>query len=196
MGTLTKKDIEKPMGGLFLMTLFTLLWTLIAENALDNRDHRIVGIVFSLVIATFVFFYFYFNKIQKQLPESSADSEDLTEKKSQKWFMIIFGIEGFAILLVKNILVNIHRDDLFIPCFALIVGLHFFPLAKVFKRKFDYYLATWTCLVALIGLYLRIQKTTPDYFVTAFVCIGCAIATTSYGIKMIYDGYQLLSRKI
>ncbi len=180
------------MGGLFLMTLFTLLWVIIAENALDNRDHRIVGILLGAVILIFIYYYLYFYNAQKQLSETFPDGSE-AEKKNDKWFLIVFGVEGFLILLVKNILVNIGRDELFVPCFALIVGLHFIPLASLFKRKFDYYLAGWICAVAIIGLIFSVQKTYAHYFIVAFVGIGCAAATIFNGVRMILEGTKAIA---
>jgi hypothetical protein len=195
MNAPVKDQLQRPMGGLMLMTFFTLIWTLIAENSLANRDHRIAGIVFFTIILIFIRFYIYFFKAKKHFPAHLVTITNTGGNKSGKWFLIIFGIEGFAILVTWNILVNINRTGFFIPCFALIVGLHFFPLAKIFKRKFDYYLASWTCLIAITGIVLLIQKTKQEYFIATFVSTGCAVATISYGIKMIYDGWQLVSRK-
>jgi len=39
-------------------------------------------------------------------------------------------IEVAALLIAANVLQNIHRPDLMLPCGAMIVGLHFFPLAR------------------------------------------------------------------
>ncbi|MEO6851886.1 MAG: hypothetical protein ABI203_02305, partial [Mucilaginibacter sp.] len=55
----------------------------------------------------------------------------------------------------------------------------------------DYYLATWTTLVALIAIVLITKKTYPVANVDAFVGIGTAIATSSYGLFMMYRGWML-----
>jgi hypothetical protein len=39
-------------------------------------------------------------------------------------------LEGVAILATSIVLQNLKRDDLMFPCVAIIVGLHFFPLAR------------------------------------------------------------------
>ena len=192
MQTITQKDIEKPINGLFFMTVNTAIWTFISEYYLENKDLRIVGILLGIVIASFLYFYLKFNKAKKKLPEIVIE-KTAEEKSREKWFLIIFGLEGFGILIVKNILVNINHNELFIPFFALIVGLHFFPLARIFKRTFDYYIATWTCLLAILGIYLITQKIVNPYFANVIVSLGCAISTICYGIKMIFEGRKLLS---
>lgn len=194
MNSLTQKDIEKPISGLFFMTINTAIWTFIAEYYLENKDVKIVGILLGLVIAGFLYFYFMFTKIQKTLNESIVEKSD-EEKSKEKRFLILFGLEGLGILLAKNILMNINHDELFIPFFALVVGLHFFPLAKIFKRTFDYFMGIWTCLFALIGIYLITQKSVSVNFANVIVSLGCAIATISYGVRMIVEGKKLLQIK-
>ena len=58
MTNFTKNDMLKPLGGLFLMTPFTTVWAIIAEVALANRDYRLVGITFLVIILVFLYFYF------------------------------------------------------------------------------------------------------------------------------------------
>lgn len=154
----TKKEIEKAIGGLFFMIINTVIWTLIAEYYLENKDNRIVGFLIGLVILGFLFFYFRFTKFSKTLPDFNNESKTREEEKKDKRFLWIFGLEGLGIFLAKNILVNINHNELFIPFFALIVGLHFFPLGKLFKRKFDYYMGIWTSTVAIIGFYVIFKK--------------------------------------
>lgn len=191
MKTITKKDIDKPIGGLFFMIINTTIWTFIAEYYLENKDQRLIGIFLGFIITAFLYFYFTFTKAQKTLIESNE--EKTTEEKSkEKWFLIIFGLEALGILVAKNVLMNINHDELFISFFALAVGLHFFPLAKIFNRTFDYYMGAWTCLFAIIGIYLITQKTTTVNLANVAVSLGCAIATISYGIRMINEGRKLL----
>lgn len=191
MKLVTKKEIEKPIGGLFFMIINTSIWAFIAEYYLENKDLRIIGILLGMVILSFLYFYLKFTKAQKNLTESTIE-KTADEKSREKWFLIIFGLEGLGILVVKNVLVNINHNELFIPFFVLIVGLHFFPLAKVFKRSFDFYMGTWTCLLAILGIYLITQKATSVNFANVIVSLGCAFATISYGVRMILEGRRLL----
>jgi hypothetical protein len=41
MQSITQKDIEKPINGLFFMTVNTAIWTFISEYYLENKDLRI-----------------------------------------------------------------------------------------------------------------------------------------------------------
>lgn len=57
------------------------------------------------------------------------------------------GIEGVAIFLAANVLINLHRPDAVMPAIAIIVGLHFLPLAKGIPVRLYY--ATGAALVAI-----------------------------------------------
>ena len=67
--------------------------------------------------------------------------------------------------------------------------------AKIFQRKFDYYIGLWTIVIATLGLILIITKMYNYNIVNAFVCLACAISTTFYGLKMIQDGTAILNEK-
>ena len=110
------------------------------------------------------------------------------------WFGIIFGAEGLAIFVGINIVTNLGYPDLVIPTLALVVGLHFFPLAKIFKRTVDYYLATWSTLIALCGFLFTLRHIMPVNYVMAFVGAGIGIATTCYGIYMIMAGREVIKK--
>jgi len=182
-----KTALDKPLGGLFLMTLLTVIWTIVGEISLKGEDFYVLGIIFILIILFFTSYYFKFYKRKKFL--SKIHNQE--DPKKEKLYRIILIAEGVAILVVQNILANINKDELFIPCFALIVGLHFFPLAKVFDRRFDYYIGTWTTSFALLGIYLTIRLSMYQYFINAIVCFACATATTLYGLHMISNANKI-----
>ncbi|MES2278341.1 MAG: hypothetical protein V4592_20080 [Bacteroidota bacterium] len=186
------KQLENATGGLFLMAIFTAVWILIAETALQGRDYWALGVVFGIIIVYFVINYNRLNKISQSLSKEPM-VETQTEKAKTKRFYCIFAIEGIAIFVMKNVLLNIGHDNLFFPFFALIVGLHFFPLAKLFNRGFYYAIGGWICLVAIAGFILTYQPV-PVYMPAAIIGIGCALATAINGIRMIRQGNLLIKQ--
>ncbi|HXB05457.1 MAG TPA: hypothetical protein VNW04_00030 [Puia sp.] len=190
----SRKDLEGPMGGLFLMMIFTSIWTVIAEVALELRDFGLIGGFFALMVLYFLAHYIKFHGVEQTLPRTTGTAEALEDRKRTRQFLYIFGTEGLAILVVKNILVNTNLDYLFIPSLALIVGLHFFPLAGVFKRRFDYYLAAWTTFIGLGGILLTIEKIILPNTAIAIVAIGCALATAANGVRTVIQGNRIIGR--
>jgi hypothetical protein len=63
-------------------------------------------------------------------------------------------IEVAALLIAANILEAYHRPDLMLPIGAVIVGLHFFPLARGIPAKLYYATAIGLLVVGLAGLLL------------------------------------------
>jgi hypothetical protein len=66
------------------------------------------------------------HKAQEGMPEA---------KRSGKLFNIINAVQWIAIFIVGNVLKNMGLQAWFIPAVILIVGLHFFPLAWLFKAR-------------------------------------------------------------
>jgi hypothetical protein len=60
-------------------------------------------------------------------------------------------VEGVALFLTANVLVNLHRADLMLPAGALIVGLHFFPLARGIPARVYTATGAGLVLVAIAG---------------------------------------------
>lgn len=190
----TRKDLENPMGGLFLMMIFTSIWTVVAEVALEFKDYGLIGGFFGLVVLYFLAHYIKFHQVEQSLPRVPGATDTPEDRRRSRQFLYIFGTEGLAILVVKNVLVNTNLDYLFIPSLALIVGLHFFPLARIFKRKFDYFLAIWTTLIGLTGLALMIEKSLRPNTAIAIVAIGCALATAANGLRAVINGNRIIGR--
>jgi hypothetical protein len=184
---LTKKQLTDLSGGLFLMIIFTTAWVIIGEAALKDHDHGATAGAFGIIIVYFIISYIKLNKIAKSAPEDLERVEDAVNKVKKKRFYIVFALEGVLILVAQNVLANTGHQDLFFGVFALIVGLHFFPLGKIFNHTFYYAIGAWICLVAILGFILIYQQV-PLYISTGAIGIGCALATAANGIRIILLG--------
>jgi hypothetical protein len=185
-----KMKIDSPLAGLTLMTMLTIIWTILAGINYNGSDYYISYAVFGFLVLYFIYSYYRLKKISKLIPRE-ADEDTKKEKK----YWIIFVLEGVFIFLVKNILDNINYSHLFLPIFALIVGLHFFPLAKVFERKFDYYIGAWTTIVAILGVIMTLENVFKQSIINGIVCTACSVSTSIYGLKMIREGNSIAAEK-
>ncbi|WP_174286919.1 hypothetical protein [Sphingomonas bacterium] len=59
--------------------------------------------------------------------------------------------EGVGLFVSSNIVINLHRPDLLMPAMALVVGLHFLPIAFVAAFRPFYVLGTVLILAAIFG---------------------------------------------
>lgn len=177
--------------GLCMMAFFTLLWAGIAYGGLNGSHYWFILLLFPVFSLVFIFNGFKLFKIAKHFPKLTSEADLAEEKRRGKWFGIIVGAEGLGIFIGINVVINLGYPDLVIPMMALIVGLHFYPLAKVFKRTIDYYVATWSTIIALLGFVFTLNKTLLHNEVLAFVGIGIAIATSCYGFYMVIAGNRV-----
>jgi hypothetical protein len=189
--TLPRIAIQSIAGGLLLMALFTIMWAGIAQAGLQGKDDHIVLILFAILSAGFVIYGIKLFITAKKIPKFTNDADKAEGKEMAKWFGIIFGIEGTLIPLSSVALQLSGHPQFILPTIALIVGLHFYPMAKVFNRTIDYYLATYTCLVAIAAIYMISNNTIPQILVFTFMGIGVALTTSTYGVYMLFAGYKL-----
>lgn len=178
-------------SGLLMMAIFTLMWTGMAFGSLYPAKSWYALLIFPLFSILFVINAVRLFSISKYFPKLTSDADKAEGKRSGMWFGIIFGAEGLGIFIAVNIVINLGHADLVIPVIALVVGLHFYPMARLFKRTIDYYLATWSTLIAITGILLILEKVYSFETVDAFVGIGLAVATSCYGVYMVIRGWEV-----
>ncbi len=62
--------------------------------------------------------------------------------------------EGLGLFLAGNIVMNLHRPDLLLPAMALVVGLHFLPIAQAARFRPFFLLGGALIVAALAGFAL------------------------------------------
>lgn len=177
--------------GLLMMAGFTLIWAGIAFSGLHGTMQAWGLIVFPFLAISFVIKGIQLFSVAKLHPAVESEADRAEGKKMDKWFGIIFGAEGLGIFIAINVVTNIGHPELDIPVIALVVGLHFFPLAKIFKRTIDYYLATWSTVIAVLAIVFSLNHTLTQPGIAAFTGGGLAVATSCYGLFMMYKGNRL-----
>ncbi|TWI98784.1 hypothetical protein JN11_02972 [Mucilaginibacter frigoritolerans] len=182
--------------GLIMMAVFTSLWAGIGYGGLKDTGYWFVLIIFPALSVLFVVNAIKLFNAAKHFPKLTSEADIAEEKRMGKWFGIIFGTEGLGIFIGINVVINLGHPELTMPVLALVVGLHFFPLAKVFKRTIDYYLATWSTVIAILSIALSLNKTLTQSGVFTLLGIGIGIATSCYGIYMITEGKRLYRLQI
>ncbi|GAA0586757.1 hypothetical protein GCM10010172_84730 [Paractinoplanes ferrugineus] len=179
--------------GLFLMSFFTLLW---ASNTFAGWPVAAATAVLALAVIAVTCFVAQGVRLlraRRRFPAELSADDARYRKRSGRAFGLIFGAEGLLIWLSVVALNATDRTDYVVPVIALIVGLHFYPMGRIFRRRIDLYLATWTCLVALAGVAAIAAGIAVEH-VTPAVGLGAAAATTAYGVYMFRGGAGLLRR--
>jgi len=166
------------------MILFALAWVLIGEYSLNFRDYCAAS---AIVLSASVILGLQTIKIyelEEELPDPAPRGfmEAPTRKRRFQWYVIIFLFEAAAIMATWMILLRLGRQDWLVPAFALVAGLHFFPLAMVINLKSYYLLGTWICIVTIIGYILPVWGKMSDDAGTILIAYGCAAGAIADGV--------------
>jgi hypothetical protein len=89
-----------------------------------------------------------------RLPASAAQltpQQLAGNREIGRHFYLIFGAELAAIFLAVTVLKAIHYADYILSGIAIIVGVHFFPLAALFRMPLYYGVGSLACFIGLAG---------------------------------------------
>jgi len=171
------------IGGLISMGFFTICWALTVSTGLYGVWKIAILITFCSIGLFFIVYAIRIHVSRKGgMGYALAVLHTSSKRRAQFWLAV--GIEIGAIVLAIRALAIMNLNAYIVPAVALIVGLHFIPMAKVFNGTFEYYIAIWMCGVALIGI-VMIFLFFPVALVSVVVGLGSALATTAYGIHVI-----------
>jgi hypothetical protein len=134
------------------MAFFGTLWASIGTGGLLGWGEPLSTIATILIGAALVCGGIVLWRSASRLPDTGAGDGDGNPMGRSFW--LIFGLEGLAIAIASVVCNAIGRFDLFFSIMAIIVGLHFLPLVRLFGMPLYYTVGTLLCLIGLIGLAL------------------------------------------
>ncbi|MEL7435114.1 MAG: hypothetical protein AAFN11_14300 [Chloroflexota bacterium] len=136
----TNADARNLAIGGVVYALVTIIWLFIGV-ALRATNGATLGWLFVAAAGLMAVSIF----AASQLPIAPATAE---QSNIGRWFGIIFAWEGIFIGVGSGILVAMGRPNWILSWVALVVGLHFFPLAYLLNLRLDYVLGV--CIVVLV----------------------------------------------
>ncbi|HXM17315.1 MAG TPA: hypothetical protein VN934_00725 [Candidatus Tumulicola sp.] len=163
--------------GILLLTGFGALWLLMAANfasVLDWRAWLGVGLGTAALAAGAVKQML----IAQHLPQVPAAATSATSA----WFWTIVSLEWILIIGAIILVARQGRRDLIVSLIALIVGLHFLPLAWIFGAKLYYLTGGVIAAASLAALALRERR--QRQAVTCLAC-GMVLWLTSAAILLV-----------
>ena len=104
-------------------------WGLGNAKAFNGFVGPMFGFTALFLFACSIYFIRQGRLLRKQCPAAGAS----TRPSILKWFLLVTLVEVLAIALVAILANLLHRADLATDWCAMIVGLHFLPLAKIFR---------------------------------------------------------------
>jgi hypothetical protein len=151
---LTKARMRGIVGGAAILTLFGGFWCITALAFWPRRPGWGIS---AASAATFVLLAACVVRwtASAKLPDSCDPTAAARGKRAGVLFGIIFGIEGGLIALISALLARSGLDDWIPVAVALIVGVHFLPLAYVFEVPLYYWTGGATVFGVLACLFLH-----------------------------------------
>jgi hypothetical protein len=107
---------------------------------------------------------------------------------------MVMGISYGALRIAVIVLGLLELWRWVLPVVALIIGIHFLPLAVVFSRRIDFALAPLAIGFAIVGLVLAAQPDISWQLVYGITAIGSAVTTGIYA-AYILRGYRVMFRE-
>jgi uncharacterized protein DUF7010 len=184
---LTRNDLENTRAEVFHMILFGLAWVMIGEFTLDFSDYVVPAVLMLTTSVLLGVQSIHIYELEDELPDPEFEGfvEGLSRKNRFQLYVIIFLSEAVAIMATWIILLGLGHPGWLVPGFAFIAGLHFFPLASIFKLKRYYLLGAWVCLLAAIGYLTPVAGQIPQASCNSLIAYGCAAGAISDGIWVI-----------
>lgn len=189
----TKADVRDTASGVMFMAFFGTVWADIGIGGL-----RVSVAIWLLILAILIGAALFFSGIimirqSRHLPNKKTLRN---AKNVDQWFNIVFTIE-FVLIGVAAIVTNvIGYFDLFFPIMAIIVGVHFFPLAHLFQVSAYYVTGILLCLLAIVTLLLvPLEISIGGHFIDAwwtFVGFGSMFILWITSLVILTMGRKLL----
>ncbi|MGG3191554.1 hypothetical protein ABEP42_26495 [Priestia megaterium] len=195
--TIPRAAVRGTASGVIFMAFFGTLWAGIGIRGMQGWEFLVL-IILSLLIGVILFISaIALIKNSSQLSNEVIKKDRDRWRKKNRWFGIIFSLEGLLIAIAAFICVSTNHLNLFVPIMALIVGAHFFPLASLFQVPIYYMTGILLCLLAtIVMLTFPVKIIISDHQIMAwwvFVGFGSALILWGTGVIVCLKGFRLLS---
>ncbi|MDQ6787377.1 MAG: hypothetical protein M3033_11280 [Acidobacteriota bacterium] len=148
-----RNRLNSTLTGALILTIAGSLWAIYGAWSLRGDGEPWLAIGLILIALCLFSVGFYLRTKVKQLPTVVA-SPALQKRNAwaDRMFIIVNVIQGIAMFVAANVLINLKMAEYVAPVIALIVGLHFIPLAFSMRVPRHLVLAGLMCLLALVTM--------------------------------------------
>lgn len=138
--------------GTIFLSLFGLVWILLALAGLKRIDPAAVILLSSFVAALLVLSLRTIRRT-RHLVRNPANAA--RNRRINRLFGLINVVQWAGILLAINLLNHFHLSGWIVPAVIFIVGVHFLPLAYLFRTRLHYVtgceLMIWAVVAPLVS---------------------------------------------
>ena len=151
--SLNSKSIRGTLIGCAVMFGFGILWIVVGLSGGRFSPGWVrIGLAAAAgVLAAWIgLFTIRFIRGHQHAAPASPE-QDMLARRIGRRFGLINAVQWGAIIAAIIALNVIHRTGFIAPAIAVIVGIHFFPLAAVFRQPSYYATGTLGCIIGVIG---------------------------------------------
>jgi hypothetical protein len=198
-GTSPEPRLRGFASAVLFLAFFSTLWALVGIGGMHGLDEIPLLMVTILVGLALFVAGASLRRLARRLPPRAANTKAGGRQSKNRWFIIIFGSELLLILVAHAILSLVNRLNLFIPVAMFIVGVHFFPLAALFRIKIYYLAGALLCALVIVTLLAVPQRLNLDGLQIAawqaVLGLSAAIVLWASGLLQWLNGRRLLARR-
>ncbi len=190
-----RSAIRGVASGVLFMAFFGTLWAGIGIGGLQGWGQPWLSIVVLLAGLGLLIGGVALLIASQHVPNYSTETDTQRGRRTGLWFGITFATEGLLIGVASAICNAINRFDLFFPIMAIIVGVHFWPLAALFEVKAYYFVGALLCVLALITLFALPEHANlgDQQIMVQWVVLGFGAALILWGVGL---GLGLLGKRL
>ncbi|MCC5801267.1 hypothetical protein [Rossellomorea vietnamensis] len=189
--TVTKGDLRGTASGVLFMAFFGTLWSYTGVMGLQGWGSPLVLTSALAIGMVLVIGGFSLISASKGFPQGTSTHSGNDGRKMRMWFNIIFAGEGIAIGIAIAVCNAVGHTENIPIVIAIIVGLHFLPLARLFRVRIYYYTGLLLCVVPIVTwLFVPETMSLSGHQLNAYMSVvglGSALIlwVTSFAIWMI-----------
>lgn len=148
--TVRREELRGLAFGIFVISAFGFVWASTGSSALPSGSSLVLTV--SAVVSLALFSAaFYLWRASRFLPELTKDA---MPAGTWRRFQIVGIAEGAAIGAAVFVLASVGRPEWTPAAVALIVGIHFFPLASLFRVRIYHITGLLLCAVFALTVIL------------------------------------------
>jgi hypothetical protein len=125
-------------SGALIVSLFGALWALFTFPALGSAQRLLLLVLVVAVTAPLAVQAVRLLRRSGRLPSDSSPEARARGRTARRRYLAVVAGEFIVIFLAANVLGSAGLAPLIPPVIALVVGLHFLPLAAVFRVRLYY----------------------------------------------------------
>ncbi|GGK14075.1 hypothetical protein GCM10011583_52610 [Streptomyces camponoticapitis] len=181
--SISRAELRGRATGVGVMAFFGLGWTACGVTDMPVTAGRAV---FALGVAVTITFAVLGSRMSRRAADAPTSGEPTADRKKKAGlrFALVVVAEWVAIFVIARVLVATDHAEA-IPAFvAAVVGVHFFPLARLFGVRVYHLTGAAICAAALAAAVLAPLTSTPALW-TALPGFGSAAALYATSVSLL-----------